>query len=90
MAGYVPGAMTYRQYLQAQAFVDDIRWEVSRDTLKVVASVDDLKKQGVKSITAAGARMGGHIESLSQQNARHYEAAAHHYEAVEFGLARRF
>jgi hypothetical protein len=90
LASYVPGSMSYLRYLQTQAFVDDIRWEVSQDTLKVVASVDDLKRQGVKSISAATAQVSGHFDALSQQNAHHYEAASRHYEAVESALQEGF
>lgn len=66
MGGYVTGGMPYRQYLQQQSFVDDIRWEVSRSTLDIVASLDDLKKQGIKSARASQADLRGEL-------ARHHD-----------------
>lgn len=47
----------YRDHLQAEAYLQDIRWEISSRALKVGASVDALKEQGIhiESAVAAGA-----------------------------------
>ena len=47
---YVWGSRRYRDYLQTKSFVDDVRWEISQNALKVSASIDDLKNEGLTQL----------------------------------------
>ena len=48
MSAYISGSGSYEAYLQAKSFVDDIRWEISKANLDLVASSNALQTQGFR------------------------------------------
>jgi tetratricopeptide (TPR) repeat protein len=46
---YVHGSrMSYKDYLQAKSFVDDVRWDISQANLNLIATNETLQKCGVR------------------------------------------
>lgn len=63
MSRYVRGCgLTWAEYLQAESFVDDIRWEISDSGAKVLGSLDSIARDN-------GARIERHTTALREEGA---------------------
>jgi len=70
MSYYVSGpGRSYKNYLQTKSFVDDIRWEISQAGQEVIATRDELKRQGFRiaeALEQGTARMSERLEDIDQ------------------------
>jgi tetratricopeptide (TPR) repeat protein len=68
MSAYVYGSgMSYKAYLQAKSFVDDIRWDISEVNLNVSASKEALEQQGFRieqAVERSGAAVANRLDRV--------------------------
>ena len=57
----------YREYLQHRSFAKGIQWEVSKNALSVVASIEDLKKENVRCSEALRSDMREGFDEVSEK-----------------------
>jgi tetratricopeptide (TPR) repeat protein len=85
MSSYIHGSgISYKAYLQAKEFVDDIRWDISRTNLNLIATNEALQENGLRLEHSINELQETVVEGLGTLDASINELSA----KFDWGIAR--